>query len=96
LQSPADLRQGHAKSIAERGLVDEAVDAENGGGAKHDTVQQRELTISLDKFAWSAITEEARRLGISTEELARFSVLYYLADLDSGRIARRLPSTVRC
>jgi len=47
------------------------------------------LTLRLDGFASEALKEEARRLGVSSEELARFSVLYYLADLDSGRIARR-------
>ncbi len=30
-------------------------------------------------------------LGVSVEELASYAVLYYLADGDSGRIARRLP-----
>lgn len=97
-QSPADLRQRHARSVAEHaegGLVDEILDA-NDGAARDGAIQLRELTISLDEFGWSALTEEARRLGVSTEELARFSVLYYLADLDSGRVARRLPSTVRC
>lgn len=48
----------------------------------------RELTLKLDHFSWSAIAGEARKLGVSAEELARFAVLYYLADLDSGRVAR--------
>jgi hypothetical protein len=48
----------------------------------------RALTLRFDDFAWEAINEEAHRLGVSNEDLARFSVLYYLADLDSGRIAR--------
>jgi hypothetical protein len=92
VQSPANLRQGQARSTTERGLMDEIVDAADAGSAEDATGQQQELTISFDEFSWSAITEEARRLGVSTQELARFSVLYYLADLDSGRIARRLPS----
>jgi hypothetical protein len=37
------------------------------------------------------MASEAARLGVSLEELASFAVLYYLADLDSGRIARQLP-----
>jgi hypothetical protein len=49
--------------------------------------------LRLDGFAWEAVEEESDRLGVSVEELARFSVLYYLADLDSGRIARRIPDT---
>jgi len=56
--------------------------------------QSHELTLKLDDFTLEAICEEAARLGVSTEELARFSLLYYMADLDSGRIARRLPDTM--
>ncbi|MEA2335884.1 MAG: hypothetical protein QOG40_2374 [Solirubrobacteraceae bacterium] len=52
---------------------------------------QRGLQLRLDRFAWRAIGEECSRLGISAEELSEFAVLYYLADLDSGRIARQLP-----
>lgn len=52
----------------------------------------RQVRLSLDSFAWEAITEESQRLGVSVEEIANFSVLYYLADVDSGRIARKIPS----
>jgi hypothetical protein len=54
----------------------------------------RKLTLHLDGFAWEAIAEESSRLGVSIEDLARFSLLYYLADLDSGRVARRLPNAL--
>jgi hypothetical protein len=46
--------------------------------------------LQLDSFALEALDEEATRLGIPVEELVSFSVLYYLADLDSGRIARQV------
>jgi hypothetical protein len=49
------------------------------------------LTLDLDTFAWRALTEESAQLGVSIEELASFSVLYYVADRGSGRIARQLP-----
>jgi hypothetical protein len=52
---------------------------------------RRGLQLRLDRFAWGAIGEECSRLGISAEELSEFAVLYYLADLDSGRIARHIP-----
>lgn len=48
------------------------------------------VALELDRFAGEALAEEARRLGASTEQLAKFAVLYYLADLDSGRIARAI------
>jgi hypothetical protein len=53
--------------------------------------------VRLGDFACELLAEEAARLGVSIEELASFSILYYLADLDSGRAARsgppRAPST---
>ena len=49
------------------------------------------IGLRLGESATDALVAEAERLGVSTEELANFSVLYYLADLDSGRIARTIP-----
>jgi hypothetical protein len=56
---------------------------------------EREVMLDLDDFAWEAIREESAELGISAEQLIAFSVLYYLADRDSGRIARRIPPSPR-
>lgn len=53
-------------------------------GAEHH------LTLQLDDFAWEAIELECAKLGVSVEEFISFSVLYYLADIDSGRVARRI------
>jgi hypothetical protein len=50
----------------------------------------RHVTVTLEGFAWETLDEEAAREGITTEELITFSVLYYLADIDSGRISRRI------
>jgi hypothetical protein len=50
----------------------------------------RRITVTLEGFAWETLDEEAAREGITTEELITFSVLYYLADIDSGRISRRI------
>jgi hypothetical protein len=49
------------------------------------------LTLQLDRFALTALEDEAREMNVSVEELGSFALLYYLADRDSGRIARRLP-----
>ncbi len=59
-----------------------------GGTSAHAA---HRLTLDLDSFTWEALAEESAQLGVSIEELASFAVLYYLADRDSGRIARRLP-----
>jgi hypothetical protein len=52
------------------------------------------IGLRLGESTTDALVAEAERLGISVEELANFSVLYYLADLDSGRIARTIPPPV--
>lgn len=49
----------------------------------------REVRLDLQALAWQALEEEARLLKMTVEEVVGFSVLYYLADRDSGRIARR-------
>jgi hypothetical protein len=48
------------------------------------------VAVRLEGFAAEAIDREAERLGVSFEDLVNFSVLYYLADVDSGRIARQI------
>lgn len=48
------------------------------------------VELRLDSFAWEALTEEAARGGATLDELITFSVLYYLADVDSGRISRQI------
>jgi hypothetical protein len=60
-------------------------------GADSDLHTARSLTLNVDTFAWEALEEESAQQGVPVEELVCFSILYYLADIDSGRIARRLP-----
>jgi hypothetical protein len=50
----------------------------------------RGVTVRLEGFAWEALEQESTRLGVPVEDLVAFAVLYYLADVDSGRIARRI------
>jgi hypothetical protein len=59
--------------------------------AQNEGKSRRTITVDVLGFTWDAIEEEALRQGITPQELARFSLLYYLADCDSGRIARKLP-----
>jgi hypothetical protein len=61
-----------------------------GGERGADIDVDRGLSLPVDAFAWEALEEESARLGVSIEELVAFSVLYYLADVDSGRVARRI------
>lgn len=64
--------------------------AERGFGAPEDwrTRSHTRVELELDGFAAEAIEEQADRFDVSVEDLVGFSVLYYLADVDSGRIAR--------
>jgi hypothetical protein len=64
-------------------------------GDRTDCGDRRTLALSLDSFTWEALAEQAAQLEISLDELAAFSVLYYLADLDSKRIARLIPTSLR-
>jgi hypothetical protein len=61
-----------------------AGDSHGGLGA------QRDVNVRLDEFAWQALEQESERLGVPIEDFISFAVLYYLADVDSGRIARRI------
>lgn len=49
------------------------------------------VELELDGFAAEAIAQQAGSFEVTVEDLAGFAVLYYLADVDSGRIARTLP-----
>lgn len=49
--------------------------------------------VRVEGFAHDALIEESSQLGVPADELAVFAILYYLADLDSDRIARRIPTT---
>ncbi len=49
------------------------------------------MAVRLEGFAWEALQEESSRQGVPVEDLVAFAVLYYLADVDSGRVARRIP-----
>jgi hypothetical protein len=48
------------------------------------------VTLRLERFAWETLDEEAAREGLTLDELITFSALYYLADVDSERISRRI------
>jgi hypothetical protein len=51
---------------------------------------QPSVTVRLEGFTSEALAEESARLGVSVQELVAYAVTYYLADVDSGRVARRL------
>jgi hypothetical protein len=48
------------------------------------------ITVDFDDFGWSALREEARSQGISVEDLVAHAAMYYLSDLESGRVAAKV------
>jgi hypothetical protein len=58
--------------------------------AGEDRAHEDGLTVRLRGFTREALEQESARMGVSVEELAVFALNYYMADVDSGRIARRI------
>jgi hypothetical protein len=53
------------------------------------------IRVEFDDDTWDALSEEAGRQRVSTEVLAVHALLYFLADLDSGRLADLLEERLR-
>ncbi len=53
----------------------------------HPTVK---VPIEIDDVMWEALTTEADRQEVSTDQLLQHAVLYFVADRDSGRVAQRI------
>jgi hypothetical protein len=52
------------------------------------------VPVELDDATWNALVEEARRQGVDIGVLAAHAVLYFMADVDSGRVAQRMGDSV--
>lgn len=53
------------------------------------------LRVDLDDETWDALVREARGQGVDPARLAEHALLYYLADLDEGRLTERLGGAVK-
>jgi hypothetical protein len=53
----------------------------------------REVTVSFDDFGWSRLAAEAEAQDVSVAEIVVHATMYYLGDLDSGRVTRRVLPT---
>ena len=49
-----------------------------------------ELKLDLDPDSWREIEVEAERQGVSVERLLAHAIVYFLGDLDAGRVERRM------
>jgi hypothetical protein len=53
------------------------------------------VNVKLDGALWSALAKEAAEQDVSTEDLAIHAVLYFVADVDSGRQIGLLERAIR-
>jgi hypothetical protein len=63
----------------------------------HDAEAERRragVRVELDDETWEALLQEARRQGVDIGVLAAHAVLYFIADVDSGRVAQRMGDSV--
>lgn len=51
-----------------------------------DAARSGGLSVAFDDETWASLEQEAARQGITAEALAVHALLYFLADLDSGRL----------
>ena len=87
-QSPsAAVRLASIYYLADREVRRPAWSAPRCVTASNDA---REVTVRLDKETWQALHAEADRQDVSAADLTRHAVLYFLADVDGGRVADRL------
>jgi len=49
-----------------------------------------ELMLDLDADSWNELDQEAERQEVSVERLLEHAIVYFLADLDAGRVERRM------
>lgn len=49
-----------------------------------------EVAVTVDDGTWRTFVAEAARQGVAVEELLRHALLYFVADLDGGRVAARI------
>jgi hypothetical protein len=49
-----------------------------------------ELELDLDPDTWRELEKEAERQEVSVERLLTHAMIYFLADLDAGRVERRM------
>jgi hypothetical protein len=73
-------------------LNDRGADRPAWGAPRFSSGGEREagLRVSFDDETWAALEQEAERQGVAAEALAVHALLYFLADLDTGRLGELL------
>jgi hypothetical protein len=86
--------QGVVRQAVKCYLADESADRAGWpypdfrrGGEQDDGV---EVQFSIGDAAWAEFVETADRQGVSTERLLQHAILYFIGELDSGRVTQRI------
>jgi hypothetical protein len=61
---------------------------------RRDAPRGDSLDVNLDEDTFAALRDEAAGQGVDPSRLAEHALLYYLADLDGGRLAERIGGAV--
>jgi hypothetical protein len=56
--------------------------------------RRTDVRVELDDATWSALFQEARRQGVGICALATHAVLYFISDVDTGRVAERMDDSL--
>src|SRR3954447_10472084 len=59
-------------------------------GLAEEDGQALQVTLELDEEVWGAVDDYALREKVPVERVLEHAAVYYLADLHSGRMTRRL------
>jgi hypothetical protein len=87
--APGELASRAARYyLSDRGSGRLALRVPHLEGAREKPTLQ--LMVELDDDRWLELEAEATRQEVSVEALLEHAVLYFLADLDSGRAERRI------
>jgi hypothetical protein len=52
------------------------------------------VCVELDADTWQELAEEAKRQGVTPDLLALHALLYFMADVDSGRVGEMLDDAI--
>jgi hypothetical protein len=89
--------KGHALDVAVRYYLGDADSGRIAWRVPHHEAEKapdEELQLELDDALHGELQRESRRQRVTPDVLAMHALMYYLADLDSGRAAARLGDAI--
>lgn len=96
----ADEHHDSASAVVRTASLYYLADRDNGRPAwrvprfGRDSPRGDGLDVDLDDDTFAALRAEAAGQGVDLSRLAEHALLYYLADLDGGRLAERIGGAV--